>query len=149
MRFARQTRAQGPAQAQPFGMANYSGAARTNYFTVKDETAFRTWAAKHRLEVIVGQGGLGLLPGDTDDGCFPNYALDEDDLPFDIADEVAAHLADGSIAVVMEAGHEKSRYMSGWATAIDSRGERVSLNLDGIYERAEATFGIRPSDASY
>jgi len=32
-------------------MANWYGRARSNYFAVKDEAAFRAWAAKRGLEV--------------------------------------------------------------------------------------------------
>lgn len=45
-------------------MANYNGKARTNYFKVKDETAFRAWAGKHSLDDIYEQAAakFGIQP---------------------------------------------------------------------------------------
>lgn len=129
-------------------MANCTGTARTNYFQVKDEAAFRAWADKHRLEVITKDGLFGVLPGKMSEGGF-NLADEESDDSLDICDEIAAHLADGSIAVVMESGHEAMRYVFGWTVAINSRGERVQLTLEDIYKMAEAKFGTRPTDAAY
>jgi len=129
-------------------MANYQGAARTNYFNVKDESAFRAWAAKFGLKVIESDGLLGLLPGDyADDGTFSVFDKEQDD-SLDICDEIAAHLADDSVAVVMEAGHEKLCYISGWAVAINSAGERVQIVLDDIYEAAAKKLGVKPTRAT-
>ncbi len=36
----------------------------------------------------------------------------------------------------METGAEKLRYLTGWAQAINSRGETRTLNLEDIYEIA-------------
>ena len=128
-------------------MANYEGASRTNYFKVKDESAFRAWAEKFSLEVIEQDGLFGVLPGNTDEGTFHLFDEELDDTR-DICDDIAEHLTDDSIAVVMEAGHEKLRYVSGWAVAINSKGERVQIVLDDIYEQAMAKFGIKPTQAT-
>jgi len=48
----------------------------------------------------------------------------------------------------MEVGAEASRYLTGWATAVNSKGDRVDVDLDEIYERAKSLGGDIP-DAAY
>lgn len=131
-------------------MANFTGAERTNYFKVKNRRAFLAWASKNKFEVIKsGRTRLGLLPGEyTDDGifdCFNPETCEE----FDLAEELAKHLAPGSVAVIMGSGAEKLRYVSGWARAVNHRGDEVSVNLADIYNLAHKKFGVRPTEASY
>lgn len=125
-------------------MANYYGTARTNYFRVKDVAAFEAWVEKHHLDVNwdsrPGRQGLVAVFGDGDEGGTFNLLNDAEDDSLDIADEIAAHLADDSIAVIMEAGAEKMRYITGWAVAINSKGERVQISLDDIYDMAATKF---------
>ncbi len=133
-------------------MANYYCQSRTNYFRVKDEAAFREWANKWNLEIIesvkTGVTLFGLTPGDSDCGAFSLYdeAADEQ---LDVCDEIAAHLADDSIAVVLETGAEKLRYLIGWAVAINSSGDRVEMSLADIYAEATKRFTIEPTRAEY
>jgi hypothetical protein len=134
-------------------MANWYGAARTNYFRVKDEAAFKAW-----LDTVpdVGaepgteeRGGKFCLLANGEYGDFPGERFDEDDFdstPFDIVAELAAHLAEGEVAVFMQAGAEKLRYISGFAIAVNAAGERVELVLDDIYEIAEKRFGVTKVD---
>ncbi|MDP3419508.1 MAG: hypothetical protein U0989_17775 [Azonexus sp.] len=87
-----------------------------------------------------------------DTGCWPSYYFDEDaskEVEIDWATELSVHLAEGQIAVLMESGAEKLRYIAGWALAVNWKGETEHLNLDQIYDLAEKRFGIRPGDASY
>ncbi len=134
-------------------MANFYGTARSNYFQVKDAEAFKTWAARLDLEVITNDDGLfGLIATNTDDGCFPSVYAPEDvdeDYPLEIADELAKHLADGEVCVLMEAGAEKHRYISGWAMAFDNTGKQVEVRLGDIYEKAHEAFGVDTTLASY
>ncbi|OAM91777.1 hypothetical protein OH491_24855 [Termitidicoccus mucosus] len=130
-------------------MANYTGIARTNYFKVKDKAAFRSWAKKFDLEILKKSGKFALLPEEhSDTGGFDlrDPRTDED---FDICEEIARHLADDSIAVIMSAGHEKHRYIYGWAEAVNHMGERVQITLDEIYQAAKEKFGKLPSRAEY
>lgn len=134
-------------------MANYSGSARTNYFSVRDADAFRSFAAKYRLEVIERDGLFGLLPGGwTDDGTFPSYDPDMEeetgDGAIDFIQLLSGHLAEGSVAVIMEVGAERLRYLGGNAIAVDHTGRTVSVNLAEIYDRAFAEFGTKPSEAA-
>ena len=56
--------------------------------------------------------------------------------------ELAAHLAEGQIAVLMESGHEKCSYINGNAVAVDNAGNRVAVELRDIYDVAAKTFSI-------
>jgi hypothetical protein len=50
---------------------------------------------------------------------------------------VARHLADDEVAIFMEAGAEKHRYVAGNAIAINSKGEIETVFLTDIYEKAK------------
>ena len=133
-------------------MAIYIATARTNYFRVKDEVAFLAWADKFHLRVASGEGGFALFPSDESDA--PGFYLQPEDentdwCPLDIADEIAKHLTADSIAIIVETGHENSRYVVGWAEAVNHEGEKVRICLDSITELAFQKFGIRPTEPSY
>lgn len=134
-------------------MANYNGTSRTNYFRVKDQAKFHAWAESLDLTVEEKGGSFALFPGDyADDGAFPSCVNDPeseaDGEELDFMLELSKHLADRSVAVRISAGAEKLRYVSGFADAINNRGERVSIHLDEIYELA-ASLGTEISLAEY
>ncbi len=130
-------------------MSNYYATARSNYFAVKDEKAFREWAARTGLAVLEpdhhdktsgGVRRLGVASGDSNDsGGWPN-SFWNDDLgdyeEIDVSGQLAEHLADGEVAVLMEAGSESLRYVTGSAVAVNNRGETVEVHLESIYEAA-------------
>ncbi|HTL66184.1 MAG TPA: hypothetical protein VL200_00850 [Lacunisphaera sp.] len=124
-------------------MANYYCSSRSNYFRVKNATAFRHWAESLGIEVHEKLGTAGyfaVFPArDDDTGAFPN-TNPTTEKEIDFAAELSAHLADGSIAVILEVGAEKLRYLHGHAVAVDFRGKRVQVFLDDIYELAARTF---------
>jgi hypothetical protein len=131
-------------------MANYYCSSRTNYFRVRDEKAFTAWAEKRELKVVVNPERVGefvLLPT-SEEGSFPNYD-NETEEEFDFAQELAEHLAKDSVAVIMEAGAEKLRYIAGTAIAVNAKGETILLSLDDIYALAAAQFGVTPTRAEY
>jgi hypothetical protein len=120
-------------------MANYYGTARTNYFIVKDELTFKAWAKKRHCEVITSvthPGMVGLLPNDDCEGTFMSYDSETDE-DLDILDELSKHLKPGSVAILMEAGAEKMRYIAGHATAINHKGKTVFVSIDDIYKKAK------------
>ena len=130
-------------------MANYYATARSNYFAVKDEAVFRKWAdglkltilgPSHRNKVADGIDRFGITPDEFDEGGWPNFRQNEetgeDDDDFDLPGELAAHLADDEVAILMEVGNEKLRYLTGTVLAINNKGETVSVNLESIYESA-------------
>ena len=143
-------------------MANFYGTARSNYFQVKDVEKFKAWVESiPSLALIEKQDILFAIYSDCpDSGCWPSgkyvaeydeegAVVSEDWQDFDLTGELAEHLKDGEVAVLMEAGAEKLRYISGWAVAVNHLGETVHVSLDGIYDLAFTKFGVRPTDASY
>jgi hypothetical protein len=123
-------------------MANWYGSARSNYFRVKDKDKFVQWVESIAgLELIEdGEGRVGLLSNDESGGwpCFGYDEEAEDHLDIEVFDEVAAHLEEGSVAVFLEAGAEKLRYITGHAVAVNSKGDTVAVALCDIYRLAES-----------
>lgn len=132
-------------------MAKFTGAARSNYFKVKDAELFKEWVLSiPSLSIFKGEGkqdGLFAIYSDCPDtGCWPSGCFDE--VEIDLAVDLSVHLAEGQIAVLMEAGAERLRYLAGYAVAVNWKGETEYLNLNQIYDLAEKRFGIRPCEAS-
>jgi len=138
-------------------MANWYGSARSNYFAVKDEAAFRAWAAKRGLEVweemeekpADGKDPrklFGVAPDDAvnDSGGWPtvDFGADEDNDEVDLIAELAELIQDNQIVVFEQIGSEKLRYLNGHATAFNSAGERIDLDLDDIYDQAKRRFNV-------
>lgn len=125
-------------------MANYYENARTNYFKVKDESKFKDFLATlDGLETYSDKEGRHCILFDYESGVpSSKYNEETDDYDeFDFLGELSEHLTDGSIAIVMGSGAEKLRYVTGYAEAINSKGERVSVNIDSIYDLAKQKFG--------
>ncbi len=61
---------------------------------------------------------------------------------FDLVEELAQHLADGEIAVLVEAGAEKLRYITGDAVAVRNR-TQIKL-LENQQVGFEGAYGQRP-----
>lgn len=139
-------------------MANYYCAARTNYFRVDPakREAFDAFAKRLRLTVQPEPHDADLLacfPG-ADDGAFPSVDPEKEAAgepsDIDFIQTLASFLAPGSIAVIVEAGAEKLRYVSGVAVAVDRTGHEVSLDLNEIYALARSTFdGAEVTAANY
>jgi hypothetical protein len=136
-------------------MANYYASARTNYFAVKDVELFEKAMEKiPGIEVIKReQDGIvlvGLLASD-DDGSFPifvwNEELDQDE-ELDWEQIFADHLQDDWVAVMMEVGHEKLRFLNGYTIAYNNKKETVGISLDGIYGLAKS-LGSNITEATY
>ena len=150
-------------------MANFYGAARSNYFEVKNPQAFLAW-----VETVSGLGCWKADPApiqseeseaekqrrnrifkvystDGDTGCWPSTIEDDngDFVDFDLVTDMAPHLADGQVAVLMESGAEKLRYVCGNAVAFTNEGKVVQVNLDDIYKKATEAFGVSPGPATY
>lgn len=122
-------------------MANYYGAARSNYFKVKDEAAF--FAAMENVPDIEVHGddekGFCVLVAGGDYGGWPTMGWNdetEDDYDIDVPAIVSEHLQDDEVAIFMESGAEKLRYIVGCAECINNKGERSSVSLNQIYELA-------------
>jgi hypothetical protein len=119
-------------------MSNYTSKARSNYFRVKNADSFLAWAAIRDVEVHPGkeEGYYGIFP-QAGLGEFPSTdASGDEEIDFPL--ELSGHLADGSIAILMEAGAQGENYIQGYALAIDSKGVRVTVSLYDIYELVKA-----------
>lgn len=140
-------------------MANYTAVARSNYFEVRDKETFIAWVST--LPGVVAEtersedGGerFVLLCADGDCGGWPSFRMYDDgrdDEEIDLPAELAEHLAEGSVAVLEEAGSEKLRYIVGYAIAVNHEGEVLSVSLRDIYGKIEdAGWGRDVSRASY
>lgn len=145
-------------------MADYIASARTNRFAVKDVEALKkdlssyglvsgSWEAPHGADIIIevspddspAEGLVALFA----DGGWPSLDLDSvaerldsddaDGLPQeheDFMQLVSAHLMPRQVAVFIEVGSEKMRYLGGTAVAINATGETRVIDLGGIYEMA-------------
>lgn len=128
-------------------MADYFATARSNYFRVKDAAAFEDWCAEVSLQFWKGDaaGSYAICPDeDSYDGTWPSIGADtdEDDLDQDhLFTALSRHLASGHIAILIEVGNEKLRYLGGYALAIDGDGRKVEISLDDIYDKARHAFG--------
>ena len=119
-------------------MANYCCTIRTNYFTVKDNEKFEEfmshvrgtedsvalWKEERDGKTMYGFGSYGTIFGYCPEP-------DDEDADFDGAYEafeagLVEHVADGDAILIFEAGNEKMRYVTGYATVITGGG------VDGI-----------------
>ena len=137
-------------------MADWYGAARTNYFHVKDAEAFKAWAAGASLKPHQSDTtDLWCLCSEDQYGGWPSEVWEDgadDSREFDIVDELAAHVPEGWPVVLMESGAEKLCYITGRAVAFRTKDgvvERFKLSLDDIYFLAEQAWGVAPTSCSY
>jgi hypothetical protein len=140
-------------------MSNFYETARSNYFRVKDAESFRrAMAALPSINVWSKAGPDGVeryavASDDPDTGTWPTCGYNDEtgeDIEYHMPTEIAPHLVDGEVCVLMEAGAEKLRYISGWAVAFDNTDRPVvQVSLNDIYDKAKAAFGVEPTDASY
>jgi hypothetical protein len=131
-------------------MANFYAACRTNYFKVKDDDAFIAAMSEiPGLDVGNSDDGFYILGDDPDGAGWPNWVQDDEgnEIEIDLPLEVSKYLADGEVAIFMESGAEKLRYIVGYAVAINSQGEQVSIGLNDIYDMARGLTD-RPQDVT-
>jgi hypothetical protein len=129
-------------------MANYYEKARTNYFNVKDASAFDKFIALFNGSIEVmpheTEGTLALLFDEETGIPITYYDHEAEDwVDVDFMDMLSQHLTDDSIAVIEAVGSEKMRYLVGYAIAVNSKGQRVDINIAEIYERAKEKFGVK------
>lgn len=112
-------------------MANYCCTIRTNYFHVKDDSAFRQmmsrvygcedsvelWEEKDKDgRTVFGFGTYGGISGLRD----PDDDTDDDSSYDNFIDQLQASVADDDAIIILESGNEKMRYVIGSATIITS-----------------------------
>lgn len=132
-------------------MAQYTAIARSNYFHVKDVAAFEDDMANYEVEVWHRDDDFVGLTPTTEYGSWPDGSYNEDMDEYheiDFPAIVATHLVADSVAIFMEIGNEKLRFVRGVAEAINAAGERAVISLDDIYEAAK-NLGSEVSFATY
>lgn len=137
-------------------MANYYGQGRTNYFAVKDAEAFLADIAKCNVQVITretesGQTLYGFMDNEEGDGIdwFAWSADDDTDEPEVTWGEFfKKHLADGWVAVILNIGSEKYRFLNGEATAYNNKGEDRFISINDFVEHF-SVLGDNIAPASY
>jgi len=126
-------------------MANYNETARSNYFQVKDLEKFKEWVGHYGNPDVCeghhGEDGKICLLWQMDG--YGAYGWDEDgnELEQTFEEGIGEHLVEGSIFIAMGSGYEKMRYVTGWAFAINHKGEMESISIDEIYMMAEQRWG--------
>lgn len=136
-------------------MADWHGAARTNYFPVRVPKAFEAWAARASLQPLHDEtSGLWGLYSNDPSGGWPGEIWPDGEpepLAFDLVVELAAHVREGWPVVLMEAGAEKRRCVTGSATAFRVAAgaiDRIDLSLRDIYALAEQRWGVAPTECA-
>ncbi len=133
-------------------MANWYGTSRSNYFRIKDEAQFRQWVDTRGISIIQSREDPTLFavhPGDsTGDGSWPSYDMDAD-AEVDFLNELSQHLAKDEVAVLLTAGAEKLRYITGEALAVNYEGKVVDLSLLDIYQKAARAFRVPLSSITH
>lgn len=136
-------------------MADWYGTARSNYFKVRDNEAFEMFMqdlSSMITEYDDADNTWWIRTDDYGNGGFDWTIYDENFEPDDSVnamDEFASHLQEGEVAIFLEAGAEKLRYITGNALAIAWTGEITEINLADIYELVAKKYGIEPCRAEY
>lgn len=144
-------------------MANWYGAWRTNYVKLR---ADRIDALElFEVKLSAGNDGTYALLSENEYGDCPSCYVDADEdtqIPefltkYVIVDEyldltycIHEFLEEGEVIVIQSTGAEKLRYLTGYSLAIHSSGKTVGVNIDDIYDKAKAEFGLTElSTATY
>lgn len=122
-------------------MSTYTPLARTNYVSVADSEALREAVSLYDLEIVVQSPTSPKIALLGYNGWPTTHPAGDGDGEVDLLGLIATHLDPGEVLVVIEVGHEKMRYLNGWASAINAAGERVEITLDSIYEMARPLGG--------
>ena len=115
-------------------MANYCATCRSNYFQVNDPVVFNADMARF-TSIAVYEAGEAFMVADESTGSWPQEDAEGNDVDFVCI--IAGHLKENEVAVLVEAGHEKLRYITGFAEAVNGRNERRFVDLNDIYAKAE------------
>ena len=131
-------------------MANFYGTGRSNYVRCTDikkwEEICETYGLTFIQQVYNDKTLVGFTTENTEDGNIPDF--DDEDNSVDPLAELAAIMVDGEVLVFQLAGAEKHRYITGYAIAINSKGETVTVNLNDIMEKAK-TLGASITPCEY
>lgn len=133
-------------------MANWYGASRSNYFKVKDTEEFENFLDQF--------GGIEYHSEEdesyciiAEEGCWPSSIYNEETDEYedydDFFQDLSSHLLDDQVCIIVTSGHEKMRYITGDAYAINSKGQELSININSIYDMVRKAWNVEPSLAEY
>lgn len=131
-------------------MSNWEGMSRTNYVTIEDLDGLEESVSPFELEIAEDDSSPGkfcfITETEYGDWPFSGYDFETDtEVELSVDQHIMPFVKEGEVLVIMEAGHEKARYISGNASAYIRRGDsvdRVSLSLQDIYTRAAEKFNV-------
>ena len=63
--------------------------------------------------------------------------------------ELSEHLAEDAVAILMEVGYERIRYVIGFAVAVNSDGDVLAISTDDIYSKVAEEWNLHPERAEY
>jgi len=122
-------------------MADWYGSARSNYFGIKDEASYKIFCDRWNIVPIQDGKKWGFVCSLDDKGGLPSYTSDEnndEEYDFDdFVDELSKQLKPSHVAIMMECGAEKLRYVTGFALAVNSNGTTKTVSLNDIYKKAD------------
>ena len=143
-------------------MANYYCAARSNYFKIGRPKDFMEWISNipdvvfetKEKQTNDPKDLVGMVYADNTDGAgWPTYRYDtetDEEEEIDFFFELSQFLAPGEVAVFMETGAEKLRYLTGYACAVNDKGQYLDVNINDIYQKIADEWGIQEiSTAEY
>ncbi len=137
-------------------MADWTGTSLSNFVKFKDIEAVRERLADGNGNVEVYEWGANgehagkyyLMSTDRNSSwCFVDDEYDDDDEMMEenrrfVVEELCPLLEEGEVLVLMEAGNQALRYVTGYAEAYAWDGRHCRLSLWDIYERAAAAFNV-------
>ena len=129
-------------------MANWYGAARTNYVTVLDMTKVVEITAPFGIEISDAglSGKYAFFPDPCSDGDFNYYVMDDDGDEIEFSwEDIMPYVEEGEVLVVMCSGAEKLRFITGGASAYCRKGDKImstEICLNDIYKKAAFEFDV-------
>ena len=142
-------------------MANWYGAARTNYVRIKPERKEQLIKELAEWNIHVGTSTDNdryslFIPFQTENGDFiydrtyEKMEYDDNNVlveqVFDWQKNVLPYLEDGEVLVVVTVGNQKLAYLTGRAVAYRLGHEPVVVDINDIYEKAASVFGVNEND---
>ncbi len=136
-------------------MADYYGYCRSNYFRVKDLEQFKKVCDQFYLEFIVDEDDNNKVGFIVNHECgLPDnievmneiYLNELEDESFELYDEnkyenvfdiISEMLEDDEVMIINHIGNMKMRYLCGFASAYNNKGDHIYLDLHDIYEKSK------------
>ncbi len=128
-------------------MADWYGAARSNYVRVTDLEALKKSLGDFDITIVEQADGRVALLSSDEYGGWPSscYGEDGDEIEFSFEEHVVPFLRDGEILITMDSGAENLRYVTGSAQAYNRDGLVCTVDIEDIYELAAGKLGINKS----